>query len=262
MPTLNITILQCESARGRPDRQLDRLEEVFARSAGSSDLLVCPEMFMTGYNIPESLPDLAEPLGGPFMTRVAELCKRHGLSVVYGYPEKTDKAIANAAVAIGKDGEILANHRKLHHAPGFEAETFVAGEKITFLEVGGIAAAMLICYDVEFPEAVRAAALSGAELIVVPTYLRARYAHVATAMIPTRAFENGVFLAYANSVGGEGDWTSNGLSCIVDPHGHDLARAGTGEEVIGAAIDTAEVAAARAAIPYLRDRRIDLEAPR
>ena len=262
MATLTLSILQCESALGRPDRQLERLRSRFAEGGDASDLLICPELFMTGYNIPEQLPELAEPQGGPFMSAAAALCRDHGRALLYGYPERTEKGIANAAVCIGKDGEVLANHRKLHHAPGFEAETFVPGETLTLFKISGVKAAILICYDVEFPEAVRAAALAGAELILVPTYLRARYAHVATAMIPTRAFENGVFVAYANSVGGTGDWISDGLSCIADPHGHDLARAGSGEEVIGATIDSVEVEAARAAIPYLRDRRSDLQVRR
>jgi predicted amidohydrolase len=259
MSVVNISVLQSACTLGRPDLQLEHLRIVFAETERSTDLLICPELFMTGYNIPDRLPGLAEPLGGPFMSKVAALCAEHHLAIVYGYPEKVDRGIANSAVCLGKDGAIVANHRKLHRAPGFEAATFIAGEKLTFFEIGDVRAAILICYDVEFPESVRAAALGGAELIVVPTSLRAEYSHVATAMIPMRAFENGVFVAYANSVGGQDDWITNGLSCIVDPHGHDLARAGTGVEVLKARIDTTEVGSARAAIPYLRDRRVDYE---
>lgn len=258
MAELRVAILQNECRLGRPDCHFNQLESAAEARAGSIDLLVCPELFMTGYNIPDRLPELAEPFGGPFMMKVSALAAKHGLAIAYGYPETTGEALYNAAAVIDRTGTVIANHRKMHHAPGFERSRFATGNKMTYFEIGGIRAAVLICYDVEFPECVRAAALGGAHLIVVPTALRERYAHVATAMIPTRALENGVFVAYANPVGGDGDFICNGLSCIVDPHGHDLARAGTGPEVIAAVVDSAEVERARSALPYLQDRRFDI----
>ncbi len=258
MAKLRVAILQNECRLGQPDRHFDQLEQAAAVRAGSIDLLVCPELFMTGYNIPDRVAELAEPQGGPFMTKVCALAAERRLAIVYGYPEVSEQGTYNAAVVVDRTGAVVANHRKMHHAPGFERETFAAGNAMTYFEIGGLRAAVLICYDVEFPECVRAAALGGADLIVVPTALRQQYAHVATAMIPTRALENGVFVAYANPVGGEGGFICNGLSCIVDPHGRDLARAGHGPEVIAAEVDSAEVERARSALPYLRDRRFEI----
>ena len=84
--------------------------------------------------------------------------------------------------------------------------------------------ALLICYEIEFPEAARNAALNGADLILAPTALGAQWGVVAHKLVPTRAFENGIFIAYANHAGREGEIEYLGESCIVDPMGNDLAR--------------------------------------
>ena len=81
-----------------------------------------------------------------------------------------------------------------------------------------------ICYDVEFPEAVRALALAGAELIAVPTALIRPFDIVARAIVPARAFENQVYVAYAGMCGSEAGLGYCGLSCIVGPDGQDRAR--------------------------------------
>ncbi|MBL6932085.1 MAG: hydrolase, partial [Rhodospirillales bacterium] len=105
--------------------------------------------------------------------------------------------------------------------------------------------------DVEFPEFVREAALAGAEIILAPTALRSRWGFVANKMIPTRAFENGVFLLYANHAGREGTSEYLGESVIVGPDGAELARAGSGEEVLGARLVSANIERARKTLPYL-----------
>jgi len=106
---------------------------------------------------------------------------------------------------------------------------------------------------VEFPETVRSAALAGAHLVIAPTALSDRWPVVARQVIPTRAFENGLFVAYANHAGAHGDVSYLGESCIVGPDGRDLARAGAAPSVIAAALDPAAITAAREAIPFLTD---------
>ena len=121
-----------------------------------------------------------------------------------------------------------------------------------------ITAAMLICYDVEFPEMVRAAAIAGADLVIVPTALRRRWSVIAEKLIPVRALENGIFLAYANWAGAEADWDYAGLSVIAGPDGSELARAGDSPQTIIATLDQAAIATIRPQLPYLQDVRIRL----
>ena len=123
----------------------------------------------------------------------------------------------------------------------------------TVFTLAGVRLTILICYDAEFPEAVRHAALAGAQCVLVPTALSDQWGVVANQVMPARAFENGVYLVYCNHAGREGDLAYLGASCIASPKGEDLARAGRGEQVIVAAIDPQDVAAAQARLPYLHD---------
>ena len=114
---------------------------------------------------------------------------------------------------------------------------------------------MLICYDVEFPENVRHLALLGADLVAVPTALMRPFDVVANILVPARAYENQVFVAYVDRCGHEGDFEYCGLSCVVGPDGVDLARAGRGEELILADIDKAVLLRSRQVNTHMRDRR-------
>jgi predicted amidohydrolase len=111
---------------------------------------------------------------------------------------------------------------------------------------------------VEFPENVRLLALAGADFVAVPTASMQPYLFVARSLVQARAYENQVFLAYVNRCGQEQDLSYYGLSCITGPDGADLARAGTGEELILADLDPGRLAASRETYTYLRDRRPQL----
>jgi predicted amidohydrolase len=78
---------------------------------------------------------------------------------------------------------------------------------------------------------------------------------VARAVIPTRAFENGIFIAYANHAGSDQGYDYLGESCIIGPSGEELARAGTQAQVISASLDAGEIEKARNRIPFLADSR-------
>jgi predicted amidohydrolase len=117
---------------------------------------------------------------------------------------------------------------------------------------------------VEFPEAVRHLALAGAELVLVPTALpdTPDAAFIAEKVVPVRAFENGIAIAYANHAGGDGRFGYAGLSCIAFPNGSDGARApANGSTVIIADYNPADFAPTRLTNPYVADRRVDLFEP-
>ena len=115
-----------------------------------------------------------------------------------------------------------------------------------------------ICYDVEFPEFVRHQALAGADAILVPTANMTPYDTVATRLVPARAEENSIYLAYANYCGKEGQFNYCGLSCVCGPDGDDLARAGREEVVIYADLSKSTLAKRRENLTYLKDRRVDI----
>lgn len=251
MSSLKVGILQSDGARLRPAERLSALAE--AITGQQLDLVVCPELFMSGYNVDSDLQELAEPADGPFARSVADLARQTGTAICYGYPERDGQAIYNSALVVSKSGEKIANHRKLAIPPGFEQRFFASGDQLTEFDLTGVKCALVICYDVEFPETVRAACLAGAEVVLIPTALGAQWDQVAHRVVPARAFENGCYALYANHAGSEGDLTYAGASCIVGPDGRDVARADDQPQLITAALDAARVAAARQRLPYFAD---------
>ena len=92
------------------------------------------------------------------------------------------------------------------------------GVKVRCEVVGaGSSQGLLICYDVEFPENVRALALGGADFVIVPTALMQPFDVVARTIVPARAYENQLFLAYVDRCGREGAFDYCGLSCVGTP---------------------------------------------
>ncbi len=253
---LTLAVAQSPAELDGPQARLDWLSDCLDGLAGRHvDLLVLPELFLTGYNIGDAVRDRGEPVDGPAFDAVSRLARQHGTAILYGFAELAEGRLFNAASCVGRDGQLLSTHRKLVLPPGFESDHFASGTSFTCFDVEGISVATLICYDAEFPEALRAVAVQGAELVLVPTALGAQWGVVAERMIPTRAFENGVYLCYANSAGQENGMAFFGGSCIVGPDGTDLARAGTKPEVLTARFDSRNVATAQARLPYLIDRK-------
>ncbi|MGB5708113.1 MAG: carbon-nitrogen hydrolase family protein [Arenicellales bacterium] len=234
-----------------PAKRLDQLDHALKDS--SLDLVVCPELFMSGYNIGNALPQLAEEQQGAYATQVAKLAISHKIAIVYGYPEKDGETLFNSAACISANGQLLANHQKILLPPGFERDFFKPGNKLTLFTLRDITCAILICYDAEFPEAIRACAEAGAQLIIVPTALVDNWSSVAFQLMPTRAFENGVWLMYANHAGEENGASYLGASCIVAPDGNDAARAGAEQILIVHELDLEQVLEAQNRLPYLRD---------
>ncbi|PUB17075.1 carbon-nitrogen hydrolase family protein [Yoonia sediminilitoris] len=224
-----------------------------AVAAQGADLLLLPELFACGYNIGADVADRAEPADGPTAQAIAALAKAHGVAIHYGYAEADGEALYNAAQCFGPDGSRLGRHRKLAIPPGFERDHFTAGQGCTLFTYRDVRIATLICYDAEFPETARHVASQGAELILVPTALGAQWGWVAQRMIPTRAYENGVYLAYANSAGAENGMEFLGQSVIASPDGQETTRAGTKPQQLYARLQLEKVSAAQKRLPYLRD---------
>ena len=257
--TLTIAGLQHHGVPGDVEANLALVADA-ARQASDrgADLLVTPEMFITGYNLGDRLAPLATP---ELVDRVAAIAAGTGIAILAGLPEPLPGgAVANAIVLIGPDGSELLRYRKTHLFGELDRELFVAGDTLApTVDLGGVRVAVLICYDVEFPETVRAAALDGADVVIVPTAQMEPYAHIAERLIPVRAWENQVHLVYVNRVGSEGDLTYVGRSSIVGPDGVvlDALDAETTGLMI-ATIDPEATRRARRENPYLADRRAEL----
>ncbi|MFK7745260.1 MAG: carbon-nitrogen hydrolase family protein [Roseobacter sp.] len=224
-------------------------------AAAQTDLLLLPELFATGYNISDQVRARAEPSDGPIANTLSGLARQHGLAIHYGYPEEAEGVLYNAAQCFGPDGALLGGYRKRAIPPGFERDYFTAGQDAQLFTYRGVRIGTLICYDAEFPELVRQTTSLGAELVLVPTALGAQWEWVARQMIPTRAYENGVYLAYANSAGAENGLRFLGQSFVAAPDGQEIVRAQALPQIIYATLDPNKVTAAQKRLPYLVDRQ-------
>lgn len=259
---MRVALYQCEPLPRDVSGNLIRLErQAQAAAAQGAQVLVCPEMFLTGYNIgAKACAELAQAQDGAAATRIAEIARQYGIAILYGYPERSaEQRIYNAVQLIDSQGDRVGNYRKTHLFSDLDKSMFSAGEDLCpVVELNGWQLGMLICYDVEFPENTRRLALAGAELILVPTANMAPFDFVCDVTVRARAFENHCYVVYANYCGSEGEIRYCGLSSVCAPDGSRPALAGQDEALLIAELDRAQLTQARVVNDYFKDRRPDL----
>jgi predicted amidohydrolase len=222
------------------------------------DLLVFPELHLTGYAMQDEVYNLAEPIPGPSVKKVEKLAKEHGLHIVFGMPEESavKGVIHNTAVLVGPSG-ILGKYRKIHlptHTVFEERRYYRPGQEAPVFSTPLGTIGLTICYDLYFPELTRLQALEGAQLIVCISAspgLRRRFFE---GFCLSRAMENAVYLAYVNRVGIEDGNQFWGGSRVVAPNGSVLVQCKYDlEDYQPCKIDLDEVSRARAFIPTIKD---------
>jgi predicted amidohydrolase len=250
---------QCQPGLLDVAGNLRRLDEICAQAAARQvRVLVTPEMFTSGYGLtPDQVLSLAEDAGGPTEAAVAQIAQRHRMAIVYGHPERAAAGGAyNAATLVGPDGVVRGRHRKVHLFGDVDRQLFVpSAEPPTAFTFDNARVGILICYDVEFPEAVRRLAADGARAVLVPTANMAGFEEVQQILVRARACENGCGVVYANYCGADDLFDYNGLSVICGPRGEVLAEASAeGEQLVVADLPR------ESAGTYLADRRAELYA--
>jgi predicted amidohydrolase len=214
--------------------------EVAIENASKSgvEILVTPELFLSGYGCDIAVKANAQMQGSQILEEVARIAKTGGVGIVFGYPETFKNNIYNSAIVFDQNGKLINNYRKVTLPNKFEKDTFKVGDGPEVFEFKGIKCAILICYDLEFPELARRAAHLGAELILVPTALRPKWRLVSDVIVASRAYENAVFIGYCDYASDGPNSKYTGCSTISAPTGEHLMR-GTGDEgLIIAQIDT------------------------
>ncbi len=228
---VRVACAQIEPILGDVPGNRERTAAAIARAAeAGADLVVLPELVTSGYvfHHPEEARDAAEPLDGPSLAGWRAAAERHGLLVAGGFCELgEDGRLYNSAALVGPEG-VLAHYRKVHLWDR-EPEVFTPGSApppVVETEHGRLG--LMVCYDLEFPEWVREAALAGADLLCLPTNWPhearpdgERPMEVLRAMVS--ASTNRMFIAACDRSGMERDvnWVEG--SVIVAPSGWPLA---------------------------------------
>ncbi len=250
---MTLSLWQGAGVPGDLPATLAEVERIAALAAeAGADLLVFPEGYLTGYHIPGLMPG-GLPWVAEALPRVGAIAASAGLTLVMGAHLDEGARLRNSAVVFGPSGAELGRYHKRTPFGAWEKAIFAPGESGLSFRAGGMTVGVAICYDVEFPELIRAYAREGAHLVVVPTALMAPMEHIARLIVPVRALENQIFLGYANRAGSEPGLDFVGLSCICGPRGEILAGAGTEPALLTARLDPDHLAAERALSCYLDD---------
>jgi predicted amidohydrolase len=262
---IKLALAQISSKRESKTENLLKIEKLTLKAKQQgADLIIFPEMSLTGYVLLDQVYELAETILGPSTQKIEALAKKTGMHIVFGMPElseKTQATVFNTAVLVGPQG-LIGKYRKMYlptHSVFEEKRYFRPGyEPAAFqTDLGNIG--LSICYDIFFPEVFRLARLKGAQLIIcisASPAVRRGYFEILTS---ARALENTAFLAYVNLAGVEDGLQFWGGSRLVGPTGDVLAKAKYDEEdFVVCEVDFGDLKAAETFIPTLRDLRPEL----
>lgn len=245
--------LRCELQNKEMNREriLQALEEASRQQA---DYVLFPELYLTGYVMNEQLPLLAEPENGPSIRQIREQAKRCRVGAIVGFPERDGELLYNCALLIGKDGEIIGKHRKVHLYHN-EKEWFTPGESLSVFTLPEGKIGIMITYDMEFPETARILALKEAKLLLVLAANMVPYQSYQDIYLHARALENHVFIAAANMVGLDNENIFFGESQVVHPNGSSLYKAGNNEVIPVVSVEIEETNPEQHLLDYLNNRR-------
>ncbi|MGD0978515.1 MAG: carbon-nitrogen hydrolase family protein [Candidatus Bathyarchaeia archaeon] len=261
----NIALAQISCQQADKTKNLTKIRKTVARAKKQgAELVIFPELSLTGYVVRDEIYELAERIPGPSTKIMEDLAKKNQIHLVFGMPEisdKTEATLHNSAVLIGPEGFIGKYHKmylpthsifeeKRYFRPGYQTAVFDT-------ELGKLG--LIICYDIYFPEVTRLTRLKGAELIVCISAspgVRRSFFEVLTV---ARAIENTAFLAFVNLAGIQDGLQFWGGSRLVGPSGRILVQAKYDEDdfVMGE-VNYPDIRSIEAFVPTLRDLRPEL----
>jgi predicted amidohydrolase len=295
MNNIRISTAQFENRSGDKEYNLSRIEALSASAAKSgSDVIAFHECSVTGYTFARRLSKtemlaLAEPVpDGKSIKRLVNIAARHNIVILAGLFEKDNEGkIYKTYVCVGKNG-MLAKFRKLHP---FVNKHITPGNEYCVFDLLGWKCGILICYDNNIIENVRATRLLGADILFMPhvtmctpsprpgagfcnpelwknretdpTSLRLEFDGMKgrgwlMKWLPSRAYDNGIYVIFSNPIGMDDDQLKNGCSMIIDPFGDIISECRTfGDDFVTAVINPEKLTQA-GGYRYLKARRPDL----
>ena len=295
MEKLKVATAQFENKSGDKDYNLNQIENLSKQAAlAGAKVISFHECSVTGYTFARSLSkaqmlDIAEFIpDGPSVKRLTEIARKHNIAVLAWLFEKdTADKIYKAYVCVDKNG-LVAKYHKLHP---FINPNITPGDRYCVFELLGWKCGILICYDNNIIENVRATNLLGADIIFTPhvtmctpstrpgagfvdpklwenrendpTSFRLEFDGMKgrdwlMKWLPARAYDNGIYIVFANPIGMDDDQLKNGCSMIIDPFGDVIAECRKLDNDIAIATLTPEKLKDAGGYRYKKARRPDL----
>lgn len=228
-----------------------KIEERFAEATPfleeaaneKADFVCLPEFFAV-HGVPGKHEDLADTeTKGPIAQFCSAQAAKHGFHLVASLPNLRPRGFFNTGVIFGRDGKLLAEYDKVHPAPD---ETALGGDLLPVFDIEGLRVGMQICFDLNYPEGIRALALQGADVVFWPTMWDGPTEHYIDCVTRSRALENYLFLVCSGYTEyGDGSWQTHGIrrlspTGIISWDGNYLARTGVHPGVTFATLDADE----------------------
>lgn len=295
MQPLKIATAQFENRSADKTYNLDKIRELSAQAAAqNADVIAFHECSITGYTFARNLTkaqmlDLAEIIpDGESIRHLQNIAREFDIVILAGLFEKDVQGnLYKAQVCVDKNG-LVAKYRKLHP---FINPHLTPGKEYVVFDIHGWKCGILICYDNNVIENVRATALLGADIIFMPhvtmctpstrpgagfvdpalwqnreadpTSLRLEFDGMKgrswlMKWLPARAYDNGVYVVFSNPIGMDDDQLKNGCSMIIDPFGDVIAECSKLGDDIAIATLTSEELQQAGGYRYRNARRPDL----
>lgn len=256
---MKIGCIQLNVRFGKVDENYERAESFIRKAAaGGAEIIVLPEMWNTGYAL-EKLEELADVNGERTKKFLSKLAKELSVHIVGGSVSvRRGEEFYNTMYTYNKNGELVGEYSKAHLFRLMDEHLYLqAGNEMNRFALSDIEAAGVICYDIRFPEWLRAHALQGAKVLFIPAqWPTPRIDHWKT-LLQARAIENQCFVIAVNRIANKVE-NFNGQSMIIQPWGEVLWTGEEDEELAIIDVDFSIVDEVRTRIPVYEDRRPNL----
>jgi len=211
------------------------------------------------YFLDERVYFLAESVFGEHYEILSKAASEHNIYLCYGYVERgEDDKLYNSIIFIHPNGKCIGNYRKIHLTP-LERNFFTPGSDMVVVSTDLGNFALMVCWDLAFPEMARAMALQDADVLLAPSAWESPYQDAFILFGKARAIDNTVFLATCNHLGQSGNLDFFGQSSIYGPDGSTLIHAASDETIITCRIDLSERQSLQSSFfTMLDERRPDL----
>jgi len=262
MAKIVVTLAQLTCQLHDKEANLKRMKDIVRKTKGK--IVIFPELSLTGYMPRDDLFGQAETASSPMIKAIVRLAKDTKKDIVFGAPMKGERLqgiVYNSCLLAAGTGKLFRYDKMYLPTFGpFEEKVFFAEGKGVVVGDGRHARiGLMICYDMFFPELAKLETLLGAQILVnisaAPTTSRPFFRRV----MPGRAVENAIFVAYSNMVGVHGSLVFGGGSVLYGPRGEEIVRAKDLEpDIVETEIDLADIDIARRFRPVVRDSRPEI----
>lgn len=253
---MHILLAQIPCIEGDIATNLATIENTWHAAERSADLIVFPELQLTGFAEHGHTTDRALQRNAEPLQRLQALSRQYNQAAAIGFLENDNGRIFNTTAFITPEDGIRCSYRKTH-LWDTERHLIDAGNEFVVTQWRGARLGFITCFDIEFPETARCTAALDCDILLVCDGNMDPYLPVHQLAARTRAMENQIFVCLTNRCGGGMGLNFSGASLAADPNGNIIAEAKQQEaQTLSVHIDTQQLADAKREYDYLQQRRV------